>query len=159
MKGEKLNSIILILLVLLLLMMVGMGIGFLTVIKNLSPTTSAAKAVKTVNAEKKPEKLYTYDVNDGKALMSNLQDTQTNAGRIIRVTVQLEVTDKKLPETMKEKNIVIADIIDSVLRSKTADELLKPEGKEKVRKEIKDRLNEIFENKVYNVNFGEFIIQ
>jgi flagellar FliL protein len=91
--------------------------------------------------------------------MSNLQDTQTNAGRIIRLTVQLEVTDKKLSETLKEKNIVIADIIDSVLRSKTADELLKPEGKEKVRKEIKDKLNEIFENKVYNVNFGEFIIQ
>jgi len=151
MKGEKMNSIILILLVLLLLMMVGMGIGFLTVVKNLSPTSSAAK---TTTVEKKPEKLYTYDVNDGKALMSNLQDTQTNAGR-----VQLEVTDKKLPETMKEKNIVIADIIDSVLRSKTADELLKPEGKEKVRKEIKDRLNEIFGNKVYNVNFGEFIIQ
>jgi flagellar FliL protein len=156
MKSEKMNSIILILLVLLLLMMVGMGIGFLTVVKNLSPTSSAAK---TTTVEKKPEKLYTYDVNDGKALMSNLQDTQTNAGRIIRVTVQLEVTDKKLPETMKEKNIVIADIIDSVLRSKTADELLKPEGKEKVRKEIKDRLNEIFGNKVYNVNFGEFIIQ
>ncbi|WPX08398.1 flagellar basal body-associated FliL family protein [Anaerocellum danielii] len=156
MKGEKLNSIILILLVLLLLMMVGMGIGFLTVVKNLSPTQSATQ---TTSVEKKPEKFYTYDVNDGKALMSNLQDTQTNAGRIIRVTVQLEVTDKKLPETLKEKNIVIADIIDSVLRSKTADELLKPEGKEKVRKEIKDRLNEIFENKVYNVNFGEFIIQ
>ncbi|BCS80471.1 flagellar basal body-associated FliL family protein [Anaerocellum diazotrophicum] len=156
MKGEKINSIILILLVLLLLMMVGMGIGFLTVVKNLSPASSATKVTPV---EKKPEKLYTYDVNDGKALMSNLQDTQTNAGRIIRITVQLEVTDKKLPETMKEKNIVIADIIDSVLRSKTADELLKPEGKEKVRKEIKDRLNEIFENKVYNVNFGEFIIQ
>ncbi len=157
MKGEKINSIILILLVLLLLMMVGMGIGFLTVVKNLSPAIISYK--KLLPVEKKPEKLYTYDVNDGKALMSNLQDTQTNAGRIIRITVQLEVTDKKLPETMKEKNIVIADIIDSVLRSKTADELLKPEGKEKVRKEIKDRLNEIFENKVYNVNFGEFIIQ
>ncbi|ADQ05381.1 flagellar basal body-associated protein FliL [Caldicellulosiruptor owensensis OL] len=156
MKGEKMNSVILILLVLLLLMMLGMGIGFLTVIKNLSPASSAAKAT---SAEKKPEKLYTYDVSDGKGLMSNLQDTQTNAGRIIRVTVQLEVTDKKLSETLKEKNIVIADIIDSVLRSKTADELLKPEGKEKVRKEIKDRLNEIFDNKVYNVNFGEFIIQ
>jgi len=136
--------------------MLGMGIGFLTVIKNLSP---ASPTVKTTPVEKKPEKLYTYDVNDGKALMSNLQDTQTNAGRIIRLTVQLEVTDKKLSETLKEKNIVIADIIDSVLRSKTADELLKPEGKEKVRKEIKNRLNEIFENKVYNVNFGEFIIQ
>lgn len=157
MKGEKLNSIILILLVLLLLMMVGMGIGFLSVVKNLSPASTTSKT--PTAAAKKPEKLYTYDVNDGKALMSNLQDTQTNAGRIIRVTVQLEVTDKKLPETMKEKNIVIADIIDSVLRSKTAEELLKPEGKEKVRKEIKDRLNEIFENKVYNVNFGEFIIQ
>jgi len=156
MKGEKMNSIILILLVLLLLMMLGMGIGFLTVIKNLSPASPTAK---TTPVKKKPEKLYTYDVNDGKALMSNLQDTQTNAGRIIRLTVQLEVTDKKLSETLKEKNIVIADIIDSVLRSKTADELLKPEGKEKVRKEIKDRLNEIFENKVYNVNFGEFIIQ
>lgn len=59
---------------------------------------------------------------------------------------------------MKEKNIVIVDIIDSVLRSKIVDEFLKFEGKEKVRKEIKDRLNEIFENKVYNVNFGEFII-
>lgn len=156
MKGEKLNSIILILLVLLLLMMVGMGIGFLTVIKNLSPSASGSKSATEIE---KPEKLYIYDVNDGKPLMSNLQDTQTNVGRVIRVTVQLEVTDKKLPETMKEKNIVIADIIDSVLCSKTADELLKPEGKEKVRKEIKDRLNEIFDNKVYNVNFGEFIIQ
>ncbi|AZT89764.1 flagellar basal body-associated FliL family protein [Caldicellulosiruptor changbaiensis] len=157
MKGEKLNSIILILLVVLLLMMIGMGIGFLSVMKNLSPTSTTGKAAATV--EKKPEKTYTYDVNDGKAIMSNLQDTQNNAGRIIRVTVQIEVTDKKLPEEMKNKNIVIADIIDSVLRSKTADELLKPEGKEKVRKEIKDRLNEIFDNKVYNVNFGEFIIQ
>lgn len=157
MKGEKLNSIILILLVILLLMMIGMGIGFLSVMKSLSPNSAASKGAAAV--EKKPEKTYTYDVNDGKALMSNLQDTQTNVGRIIRVTVQIEVTDKKLPEEMKSKNIVIADIIDSVLRSKTADELLKPDGKEKVRKEIKDRLNEIFENKVYNVNFGEFIIQ
>ncbi|WP_271629388.1 flagellar basal body-associated FliL family protein [Caldicellulosiruptor sp. DIB 104C] len=157
MKGERLNSIILILLVILLLMVVGMGIGFLSVVKNLSPTSTAGKATATV--ENTPEKTYTYDVNDGKPIMSNLQDTPNNAGRIIRVTVQIEVTDKKLPEEMKNKNIVIADIIDSVLRSKTADELLKPDGKEKVRKEIKDRLNEIFDNKVYNVNFGEFIIQ
>jgi len=156
MKGEKLNSLILILLVVLLLMMLGMGIGFLSVMKNLSPITGASKAT---SVEKKPEKTYTYDVNDGKAIMSNLQDTPNNAGRIIRVTVQIEVTDKKLPDEMKIKNIVIADIIDSVLRSKTADELLKPEGKERVRQEIKNRLNEIFDNKVYNVNFGEFIIQ
>lgn len=157
MKGERLNSIILILLVILLLMVVGMGIGFLSVVKNLSPTSTAGKTAATVKS--KPEKTYTYDVNDGKSIMSNLQDTPNNAGRIIRVTVQIEVTDKKLPEEMKNKNIVIADIIDSVLRSKTADELLKPDGKEKVRKEIKDRLNEIFDNKIYNVNFGEFIIQ
>lgn len=157
MKGEKTNSIILILLVVLLLVMVGMGIGFLSVLKNLSP---AAKQTQSQQAtQRKDIKTYTYEVSDGKSLMSNLQDTANNVGRIIRLSVEIEVTDKKLPEEMKNKNIVIADIVDSVLRSKTADELLKPEGKEKVRKEIKDRLNELFDNKVYTVNFGEFIIQ
>ncbi|MEZ0537774.1 flagellar basal body-associated protein FliL [Caldicellulosiruptoraceae bacterium PP1] len=156
MKGEKTNTLILGLLILIFLFMIGMAIGFFTVIKNLNPSN---KTTATETTHKKNVTTYPYEVNDGKSLMSNLQDTETDAGKIIRLSVELEVTDKKLPQQMATKNIVIADIIDSVLRSKTAQELLKPEGKEKVRKEIKDRLNEIFNNKVESVNFGEFIIQ
>jgi len=157
MKGEKTNLIILITLVLILLMMIGMFIGFFTVIKNVNLSSKNTTAVETT--KKKNVKTYPYEVNDGKAIMCNLQDSSTSSGRIIRVLVELEVTDKKLPEEMKTKNIVIADVIDSVLRSKTAEELLKPEGKEKVRAEIKEKLNAIFDNKIEMVNFGEFIIQ
>lgn len=72
MKGEKLNLIIFILFVLFFLMMVGMGIGFLIVIKNLLLIILAVKVVKIINVEKKLEKFYIYDVNDGKVFMSNL---------------------------------------------------------------------------------------
>ncbi len=67
-----------------------------------------------------------------------------------------------LPPELAEKKIKLSHVVITTLSSKTADHLLKPEGKELLREELVMKLNEALdatENIIVDVKFSEFIIQ
>lgn len=104
----------------------------------------------------------------------NLADTSPI--RYVKVEVVLELKVKDLPANLSgeayKKKVEelkadlapvlpkINDTINLVLASKHAEELLKPQGKEALKAELKDKLNTaMHEPEIINVYFNQFIIQ
>jgi len=100
------------------------------------------------------EKIITY--SPGKEFLTNLKDS----GRYIKVTIDLEVADKKNLKPLEERTSEIRDTIISVLRNKTSEEIEGSEGQNKLKQEIIDSLNNMLGQKIIvNVYFNDFVVQ
>jgi flagellar FliL protein len=91
----------------------------------------------------------------------NLADTEES--RFVKSSFQLGLTEE-LSEKEKEKDsVAIAAMRDSIitlLSSKTADQILTPQGKDKLREEIRQRVNAVSsEIKVVEVYIVDFVVQ
>lgn len=81
-------------------------------------------------------------------------------GSFLRTTIQLEFAEPELPKTIESDVPKIKDAIIRILSAKSSSELLTTEGKEKMRSEIRDGVNEVLGSEdVTQVFFTEFIIQ
>jgi flagellar protein FliL len=89
----------------------------------------------------------------------NLADT--NEIRFIKATFQLGMEEKLKEESKGTAEIpAIRDSIISLLSAKTAEQILTIQGKEKLREEIRSRINAIsHENKVAEVYIVDFVVQ
>lgn len=91
----------------------------------------------------------------------NLADPQ--AVRFVKVTFQLGMTGDS--EEFSKNPVAIAaarDAIISLLSAKTSEQILTVEGKDKLRKEVRDRVNSILgasKTRVQNVYIVEFVVQ
>jgi flagellar FliL protein len=90
--------------------------------------------------------------------VANLADK--DADRYIKVTIIMEVQDEKVKEEATKRMPQIKDAINTLLFTKTSEELKSPEGIEKLKEEIIRRTNAILPlGGVKDVYFTEFIIQ
>lgn len=81
-------------------------------------------------------------------------------GSFLKTTIQLEFDKPELPPEMETGTAKIRDAIIRVLSTKTAQEILTPEGKEQLREEVKNASNEVINSgEVIAVYITEFIIQ
>ncbi len=81
-------------------------------------------------------------------------------GSFLRTTIQLEFAEPELPHTIENDVPKIKDAIIRVLSGKSSSELLTTEGKDKIRSEVRDSVNEILGGEeITQVYFTEFIIQ
>lgn len=81
-------------------------------------------------------------------------------GSFLRTTIQLEFAEPELPHTIENDIPKIKDIIIRTLSSKSSSELLMSDGKDKLRSEIRDKVNEVLGSEdITQVYFTEFIIQ
>lgn len=91
----------------------------------------------------------------------NLADT--GAYRYLRVTIRVAVTNKEKAEHIATTDVSVSKIRDSILNtlsSKVADEIITPEGKVKLKTEIKEDLNSFLPDKpVVDIFFTEFVVQ
>lgn len=90
----------------------------------------------------------------------NLADPGSD--HFLKVTVGLELNKEKgkTPETLKEDTPQIRDAVLSSLASKTRDSLVPQAGREKLKAEIKKRVNEALgEEDVQDVYFTNFVTQ
>ena len=90
----------------------------------------------------------------------NLADPGSD--HFLKVTVGLELNKEKgkTPETMKEDTPQIRDAVLSSLASKTRDQVGPQAGREKLKEEIKKRVNEALgEDDVQGVYFTNFVTQ
>jgi flagellar FliL protein len=81
-------------------------------------------------------------------------------GSFLKTTIQLEFGEPGQPHTLESDMPKVRDAIIRIMSGKTAQEILVVEGKEKLREEIKDGVNNAMGSEdVVNVYFTEFIVQ
>ena len=81
-------------------------------------------------------------------------------GSFLKTTIQLEFVTPELPTTVENEVPKVRDSVIRVLSSKSSAEILTPDGKEKLRQELRDAINQALgSDDVAKVYFTEFIIQ
>ena len=84
----------------------------------------------------------------------------TEAQRFLRVSVTVELDNKKVASEVKSKTSIFKDSVISIISSKDFREIEEIDGKDKLRKEIMDAVNKKLEKgKVVNVYFEDFVAQ
>ena len=85
--------------------------------------------------------------------------SESDEGRILKVTVDLEVTDPDLKSELAKKNRLIRDIIYRTLRGRLAPEIKNEKGKMLLQAQIKTELNhQLTYSPIFKVLFTEFIV-
>jgi flagellar FliL protein len=81
-------------------------------------------------------------------------------GSFLKTTIQLEFGEPGQPHTLESDMPKVRDAVIRIMSGKTAQEILSVEGKEKLREEVKDGVNNAMGSEdVVNVYFTEFIVQ
>jgi len=83
-------------------------------------------------------------------------------GRYLKITIQFEITDKNVEETVKEKTPQLRDTIITLVSSKSLNSISSPEGKFQLKDEILFRANQVMgmEKETFkNLYFTEFVMQ
>lgn len=95
------------------------------------------------------------------SFLVNLADAEST--RFVKVTFRLGLDEPKLGEEYAGDPVILAatrDKILSLLSIKTADDLLTPEGKDRLRNEIREKVNPILpKGKIVNVFIVDFVVQ
>jgi flagellar FliL protein len=81
-------------------------------------------------------------------------------GRFIRLQVQLEFVERDVPNRLAQRAAIIRDAIITLLTTKSADEVLERDGKERLRKDLRALVNEALHKElVKQVYFTQFVVQ
>ncbi len=97
--------------------------------------------------------VFQHDVGE---MYSNLSDSK----KIVKVSTTVETTDEKFIETLTNKNYIIRNEINEIIRSKKVEEIEGTDGQRNLQKQIVTRLNEVFNTKlISDVYFNDFIVQ
>jgi flagellar protein FliL len=111
-------------------------------------------------AEKTGQTAIKEEVKDTLALepfLVNLADKDES--RFVKTTFQLGLAEK-MKEDSKSSVPAMRDSIITLLSSKTADQILTPQGKDKLREEIRTRVNAVSpKTKVLEVYIVDFVVQ
>ncbi len=85
----------------------------------------------------------------------------TQSGRrYLKTTVNLELSSPSLMSELESKEAVITDTVINILSSKSLEEISTIKGKEKLKQEIIERINEyLVDGQIDGVYFTQFVIQ
>ena len=112
---------------------------------------------KTAHSKKSKEKKQAFYV-DFDPIIVNLLDP--SGKRFLQVKITLEVPDQKLEEEIKKKEAIVKDTIISTLSGKTVEEVIVPEAKENLKKELLAKINErLGEEVISNIYITQYIVE
>lgn len=141
-----------------------LGFRMLSYFRGQNPQTSHAASPdgekKPASGETKPKKLESKSTVVLEPFLVNLADR--DSVRFVKVAFQLGMeTEKGSGDFTANKAVVAAtrDGVISLLSAMTSDQILTPEGKARLREEIKKRVNSLSEAKVTDVYIVEFVVQ
>ena len=81
-------------------------------------------------------------------------------GSFLKTTIQLEFAEPEIPKTAEADIPKIRDVVIRLMSAKSAADILNTEGKERLREELRDGINQVLgAEDVTQVYFTEFIIQ
>lgn len=169
-QGKKGNGLVLIIIIviLLLLLVVGGLLAFLLMGGN--EENAQAQAVQTqteqvqATAPKNTAGKRSNDyVNMGPVypLDQFIVNLLSESGsRYLKTKVDLELSADTLTPEIDKKKPLIRDIVVSTLSSKTYEEVSTQKGKNRLKDEIVDRLNEVLaDGHIKNIYFTDFVVQ
>lgn len=100
------------------------------------------------------EHYYLYD--PGEYFVTNIKDSRS----LLKSDIIIKLNDKAQFNYFTENSFIIRDEIISLLNSKSIDELRGSDSKDVLKKEIRDRLNEVFNcDNVVETYFNDYVIQ
>ncbi|MDA3966409.1 MULTISPECIES: flagellar basal body-associated protein FliL [Helicobacter] len=80
--------------------------------------------------------------------------------RYLKTSIALELSVSEMTAELDTKRDIIRDVLITILSSKTFEEVQTSKGKQKLKEEIIERLNEfLVDGRVANVFFTEFVVQ
>lgn len=110
----------------------------------------------TKDAEDHAEKEFVGKVVPLETFIVNM--AQSKGRKVVKVNMELELDEGEVAGEIEKRKPQIRDIIIITLSSKTFDEVSSREGKENLRVEIKDTINNFLtKGKIRNVFFTDFI--
>lgn len=154
-KGGSIFKVILIVFLAVILLGGGVFAGYMVACKTNPKTMTSVNFVSqdTLN-------LKTFGLDE---FLLNLK-ADDNASRYLKTNISIGYADvkenKELEAELKDKKAIMRDTINSVLRNKKKEDFATNEQVEKIKKEIKDKINPLLQKgQIYNVYFSEIIIQ
>ncbi len=154
--GSKLLLIIIIVLLLLLLVIGGLVAYFL-----LSSNPDQQQAQEPQKIEKKHKVSDLAEIGPIYPLDPfTVNLVSSNADRYLKCKINLELDSPDLQKELDKKLPAVRDMIIQILSSKTVEEIQTAKGKEKLKEEIKRKLNSILTTgEIKHVYFTQFVIQ
>jgi flagellar FliL protein len=114
------------------------------------------KTAQESSEEKKHEALPIYQELD--TFMVNLADA--GGKRFLKASIRLKVSSPQAAEECKVRSFEIRDIVITLLTSKESDDVVKPEDKLTLKKQIMEAINRALQKgQVLDVYFTDFLIQ
>jgi flagellar FliL protein len=156
-KKPRSKKLLFIILPALLLSLGGGGFFAMRYFKGAKP----AEAAKPPEPAREPGKHEMKSTLNLDPFLVNLADAENP--RFLKVTFRLGLSDAKLGEELSGDAVALAatrDTIISLLSSKTADQILTAEGKNRLREEVKTKVNAVLpKGKVGEVYIVDFVVQ
>jgi len=155
-KSSKLLLIVIIVLLLILLIVGGLVAYFL-----LSGDEEPAAPQEPQKIEKKKKVSNMAEIGPIYPLDQFIVNlVSNNSSRYLKCKIDLELDSPELQQEVDKKLPAIRDLIIRILSSKTVEEIQTAKGKEKLKEEIKRKINEFLTTgEIRNVYFTEFVIQ
>ena len=140
--GNRNVGLVVILVLVIILAIVGIALG-ITFYRNNNANNGAKEQLKTFN----------LTLQD---MYCNIKDSK----KIVKVKITIETNNKKTLELIEEKQFLIRDDINKIIRNKAEEDLQGKEGQVKLQKEINESLVKLFNDEtITNVYFDDLIIQ
>ena len=84
----------------------------------------------------------------------------TKRPRFLRVSIGLELENEQVTAEIEERQPEIRDVVISSVSGRRVDQLISVEGKEHLKKELKDRIDSTLQQgSVLKVYFSDFVVQ
>lgn len=166
-KKSKGNLVLIIVIALLVLLLLGGGAAAFFLLGSqddkAAATSGSNASHQEVKVDKKKSKKSTDHLTIGPMypmaqFVVNLLSESGN--RFLKVAIDLELSDIKLQPEMDHKKSLIRDIIIRTFSSKTFEEISTLKGKDKLKDEVLDKINEnLSDGQVKNIYFTDFVVQ
>lgn len=159
-KGKTMMIAIIVLLVILLATIGGVSYVMITTLKS---GDAAATGTKPITSGKvlNPADIYTYQLASPIAINLAVGSDGVQHSASVEIGLGIDNTDKKNSPAfitlIQTQEVVVRDVVISVLRSKTIEEMNQPDSQEVIRQEILEKLCVEFNTDlIYDVYFGTF---
>ena len=169
-EGNTGSKIIIIIVILLVVILLGIAAAFFFLTQSgkevPNPIQQEQNQVNNTTTTQSPATAGTISSNYTRVGMIYQLDQfivnlQTQSGRrYLKTTIGLEMTTPNLENELNTKRVPIRDTIINILSSKSLEEVSTQRGKDKLKEEIAQRINEsLVDGKIRNVFFIDFAVQ